>query len=129
MLAFNKVGAAAAAKALSDADAAATADRIKSIVTTGIITAGIVAGIIIVVMMIRRRSRQEEPTELLSDILNAQTIPMQLPGIPAAQQLTANPFAPGDSDQKRADIEAFAERDPQRTAEFLRGLMDEKQPA
>ncbi|MDQ1526671.1 MAG: hypothetical protein QOG18_1284, partial [Microbacteriaceae bacterium] len=32
-----------------------------------------------------------------------------------------------DADQKRADIEAFAERDPQRTAEYLRSLMDDRQ--
>jgi flagellar M-ring protein FliF len=127
---FNQVGAATASKALADAAAAATADNVRSIITTGIITAGIVVPIILLLLMLRRRSRRrdDDDGELLSEILNAQTVPMQLPGFTPPSQLTATPYSPGDADQKRADIEAFAERDPKRTAEFLRGLMDDRQP-
>jgi flagellar M-ring protein FliF len=128
---FNQVGAADASKALADAAAAATADRVRSIITTGIITAGIVVPIVILLLMFRRRARRrdDEDGELLSEILSAQTVPMQLPGFVPPSQLsaTANPYTPGDADQKRADIEAFAERDPQRTAEYLRSLMDDRQ--
>jgi flagellar M-ring protein FliF len=126
---FNQVGASTASKALADAAAAATADNVKSIITTGIITAGIVVPIILLLLMLRRRSRRrdDDDGELLSEILNAQTVPMQLPGFTPPSQLTANPYTPGDADQKRADIEAFAERDPQRTAEYLRSLMDDRQ--
>jgi flagellar M-ring protein FliF len=128
---FNQVGAASASKALADATAAATADRVKSIITTGIITAGIVVPIVILLLMLRRRSRRrdDEDGELLSEILSAQTVPMQLPGFvpPSQLSVTPTPYTPGDADQKRADIEAFAERDPQRTAEYLRSLMDDRQ--
>ncbi|MEO6944438.1 MAG: hypothetical protein ABI053_06985, partial [Lacisediminihabitans sp.] len=77
---------------------------------------------------------------LLSDMLNAPTVPMQLPAQRVASQLPSastahalelgsdGPF-PGDANSRRADIEAFAERDPQKTAEYLRSLMDDRQPA
>ena len=32
-----------------------------------------------------------------------------------------------EADRRRAEIEALAERDPQKTAEFLRSLMDDRQ--
>ncbi|MCU1582057.1 MAG: fliF [Microbacteriaceae bacterium] len=128
---FNQAGAATASKALAAAAAAGTADSVRSIITTGIITAGIVLPIVMLLLMLRRRSRRrdDEDGELLSEILSAQTVPMQLPGFAQPSQLsaTANPYTPGDADQKRADIEAFAERDPQRTAEYLRSLMDDRQ--
>jgi flagellar M-ring protein FliF len=37
--------------------------------------------------------------------------------------------APTDMDRKRAEIGSLAERDPARTAEVLRGLMDDRQRA
>ena len=36
---------------------------------------------------------------------------------------------PGGGDQRVADIDALALRDPQMAAEMLRGLMDDRQPA
>jgi flagellar M-ring protein FliF len=65
---------------------------------------------------------------------------MQLPAMRSASQLGApasttqtlegGPVAPADSDavNRRAEIEAFAQRDPQKTAEYLRSMMDDRQP-
>jgi flagellar M-ring protein FliF len=140
---FNQAGGAAAAKALAAASDAANADRLNSIITTGIITAGVVGPIVLALLLLRRRTRrrEEESEGLLSDMLNAATVPMQLPAQRVASQLpsasSARPLElspdggpyPSDANSRRADIEAFAERDPQKTAEYLRGLMDDRQPA
>jgi flagellar M-ring protein FliF len=49
---------------------------------------------------------------------------------PAALTYTQVPLIePGDTERKRAEIDAFASNDPERTAEILRGLMDDRQPA
>ena len=37
--------------------------------------------------------------------------------------------ATGEADRMRVEIDSLAQRDPARTAEFLRGLMDDRQPA
>jgi flagellar M-ring protein FliF len=140
---FNKAGGATAAQALTAAQDAANADRLNSIITTGIITAGVVIPIVLALLLLRRRTRrrEEESEGLLSDMLNAATVPMQLPAQRVASQLpsasSAHPLElgpdggpyPSDANSRRADIEAFAERDPQKTAEYLRGLMDDRQPA
>ncbi len=140
---FNKAGGATAAQALAAATDAANADRLNSIITTGIITGGIVVPIVLALLLLRRRTRrrEEESEGLLSDMLNAATVPMQLPAQRIASQLpsasSAHPLElspdggpyPNDANSRRADIEAFAERDPQKTAEYLRGLMDDRQPA
>lgn len=139
---FNKAGGATAAQALAAAKDAADADRMNTIITTAIITGGVVVPIVFALLLLRRRTRRrEEQSEgLLSDMLNAPTVPMQLPAQRVASQLPSastaqslelgsdGPF-PSDANSRRADIEAFAERDPQKTAEYLRGLMDDRQPA
>lgn len=140
---FNKAGGAAAAAALKAATAAADADRMKSILTTAIVTGGIVLPIVLALLLLRRRTRrrEEESEGLLSEMLSAPTVPMQLPAQRVASQLPSASTAqslgsapnggpyPSDANSRRADIEAFAERDPQKTAEYLRGLMDDRQPA
>lgn len=140
---FNKAGGATAAQALAAASDAANADRLNGIITTAIITGGVVVPIVLALLLLRRRNRHrgEEKSEgLLSEMLNAPTVPMQLPAQRAASQLpsasSARPLElrpddgpyPSDANSRRADIEAFAEHDPQKTAEYLRGLMDDRQP-
>ncbi|MEO7078795.1 MAG: flagellar basal-body MS-ring/collar protein FliF [Rhodococcus sp. (in: high G+C Gram-positive bacteria)] len=140
---FNKGGGATASQALKAATEAASADRMNSLITTGIITGGIVVPIVLALLLLRRRSgrRDEESEDLLSDMLNGATVPMQLPAQRVASQLPSASTAqsleslpgggqyPGDDNSRRADIEALAERDPQKTAEYLRGMMDDRQPA
>jgi flagellar M-ring protein FliF len=42
--------------------------------------------------------------------------------------LVLPPSEPGELDRKRAQIDALAGNDPVKTADFLRSLMDDRQP-
>ncbi len=140
---FSTTAAATANAALGAAAKAAEADRMSGIITTAIITAGVVAILLVLLLLVRRRNRRRSAEEetLLSEMLTAQTVPMQLPPVRSASQLDATastmqalgdgPDGPAMSSavSRRADIEAFAQRDPQKTAEYLRSMMDDRQPA
>jgi flagellar M-ring protein FliF len=138
MVPFSKAGATEAAKALQEAKDAAAADQLSSLIRTSVIAAAILAAAIIVVLLVRRgRRRAAEQAELARDADTlaldqaafpialeqaAPTVPMQLDPLPDP---TPDP-AEVEADRRRAEIEALAERDPQRTAEFLRSLMDDR---
>ncbi|HAM25366.1 MAG TPA: flagellar M-ring protein FliF [Microbacteriaceae bacterium] len=141
VVSFNKVGAVQAAKALAAADAAAAADRTAGIIRTAITIFGIAIPATVALFLIARRLRRrnEEEQELrdmgelaeMRAMMNDQTMPIAL-SAPAPASLTYTqvpPLEPGDNDRKRAEIDALAAKDPQRTADFLRGLMDDRQPA
>ncbi len=132
---FNQVGSEDAAAALAAAEEAAAADRFAEIVRTAIITLGIALPLIITIFVAARRSSKQrrgsiELGELDEQraIMNAATVPVSLVGPPKPIGTAHLPEEPIDTAQRRADIDALAEKDPSRTAEFLRGLMDEKQP-
>ena len=133
---FNQVGSEEAVAALAAAEEAAAADRFAEIVRTAIITLGIVVPIALALTLLARRSRRQSREGLsLSEleeqraIMNSATVPVSLVGPPKPIGSAHLPQEPLDNAQRRADIDALAEKDPSRTAEFLRSLMDEKQPA
>ena len=142
IVSFNRAGAADAAKAIAASEAAANADRTAGLIRTALTALAIVLPIIIAMFLIFRRfrSRSQEDRELqemtelaeLRAMMSDQTRPIALTGTepPAALTYTQVPLIePGDTDRKRAEIDALAGTDPERTAEILRGLMDDRQPA
>ncbi|MHC5798040.1 flagellar basal-body MS-ring/collar protein FliF [Lacisediminihabitans sp. FW035] len=142
LVSFNTAGAAAATKALAAADAAASADRTAGLIRTAVTSLAIALPIIIALFLISRRfkSRSQEDRELqemtelaeLRAMMSDQTRPIALTATepPAALTYTQVPLIePGDTERKRAEIDALAGKDPERTAEILRGLMDDRQPA
>ena len=142
IVSFNRAGAADAAKAIAASEAAANADRTAGLIRTAVTALAIALPIIIAMFLIFRRfrSRSQEDRELqemtelaeLRAMMSDQTRPIALTGTepPAALTYTQVPLIePGDTDRKRAEIDALAGTDPERTAEILRGLMDDRQPA
>ena len=142
LVSFNTAGAAAATKALAASDAAASADRTAGLIRTAVTSLAIALPIIIALFLIFRRfkSRSQEDRELqemtelaeLRAMMSDQTRPIVLTAHepPAALTYTQVPLIePGDTERKRAEIDALAGKDPERTAEILRGLMDDRQPA
>ncbi|WP_157156822.1 flagellar basal-body MS-ring/collar protein FliF [Diaminobutyricimonas sp. LJ205] len=134
---FNTAGAEAAAEALKAAEEAATMEQIMSIVRTAIIALAIILPIVLALILYARRNRnqQREAIELgelhqTHSALDAMTLPIELeaPAETAVLEPLPTP-APTDIDRKRAEIGSLAERDPARTAEVLRGLMDDRQRA
>ena len=142
MVSFNRVGAADAAKAIAASEAATNADRTAGLIRTVVTALAIALPIIIALFLIshRFRGRSKEDRELqemtelaeLRAMMSDQTRPIALTAMepPAALTYTQVPLiAPGDTERKRAEIDALAGNDPERTAEILRGLMDDRQPA
>jgi len=141
IVSFNRAGAADAAKAIAASEAATNADRTAGLIRTALTALAIALPIIIAMFLIFRRfrSRSQEDRELqemtelaeLRAMMSDQTRPIALTGTepPAALTYTQVPLIePGDTDRKRAEIDALAGTDPERTAEILRGLMDDRQP-
>jgi len=139
---FNTDAAADAAAALEAAEAQAAAEAQGNLLRTAIITLGVVAVLITSLILIARRSRRQSREELDLGVLanaagtwDAAAVPLAIddPGTALPLETVALPTPPAlpaepmPIDRKRADIDALAERDPQKTAEFLRGLMDERQ--
>jgi flagellar M-ring protein FliF len=138
MVNFSQAGATEAAKAIQQAKDAAAADQLSGIIRTSIIAVAIIAAAIIAFALFRRgRKRSAEQAALLdeTDTLALDTLPFplsidQTPTVP--MQLDPVPEPPATSaeveaDRRRAEIESLAERDPQKTAEFLRSLMEDRQ--
>jgi flagellar M-ring protein FliF len=138
MVPFSTAGAKEAAKALQEARDAAAADQLTGIIRTSVIAAAVLAAVIIAVILFRRsRRRAAEQAALELDAartlqLDAAAFPMALeqqeaPTVPMQLDPVPDPTAPEvEADRRRAEIEALAERDPQKTAEFLRSLMDDR---
>lgn len=139
LVSFNSAGAKAAGEALAEAEKAAADERMAGILQTAILAAAIVLTFVLGLIVYARRSRRQtrEAIELgeLSEShqalasgampfgIDAPTVPLIVTPAPevATEQIPIN--------RRRADIDAMAASDPQKTAEFLRGLMDDRQPA
>lgn len=144
---FNTSGAASAAAALKATADAASAEQLADIIRVSVITAGIVITLVVSLLLYARRSRrQSRETVELGDLSEMQNALGE--GAEAPNALTAGPgslffnpsdlptqvirtvaFEPTPADIRRAEIDALAQNDPRGTAEFLRGLMDDRQPA
>jgi flagellar M-ring protein FliF len=130
---FTTAAADEAAAALEAAEKAAGDERTNELIRMGIIAAAILIATAITLLAIRaRRLRAEsesgqsalepgafkdlvmaEPTEVLTAMPNP---------------VATVPAGPTSIDRTRAEIGSLAERNPEKAAAFLRGLMDEKQP-
>ncbi|MET1018350.1 MAG: flagellar basal-body MS-ring/collar protein FliF, partial [Microterricola sp.] len=134
-MSFDSSGATAAEAALADAKAAAASEQLTEIVRMGIIALAVLIALVFISVMIsrsRRASREAvDEEELLAAraALAAAQEPLVLPAptVPLQLETEVLPVAP-DSDRTRSEIEMLAARDPQKTAEYLRALMDDRQP-
>lgn len=134
VVSFNGAGAKAAAQALAEAERAASADRLAGIIRIGIIVGGIVLTLVLGLVLYARRSRRQtrEAIELGEfaeerSVLEGFPIGIEAPTVPLVIEPGPLPQGGGDASNRRAEIDALAARDPQKTADFLRGLMDDRQ--
>lgn len=143
---FNHSASAQAKQALKAAAAQASADQTAQLMRTGIITGGIMLTLVLGLILYARRSKRQRRESVegwdLDDALPAledtpATLPLTasngadvvgtLPGTGPVAEIGAAPLS--DLDRTRAEIAALAAQDPGRTADFLRGLMDDRQKA
>jgi flagellar M-ring protein FliF len=146
---FAKAAAADAKSAIAGQQAAEGDQNMTQIITTGIIAGAVVLGLFLILTVLMRAGRRRaEQTALALGELEVNPLLPPDAGAPAVVagakpgQLGASPVAPslapapepmpievGGVDRVRASVEALAGSDPERTAEYLRSLMDDRQPA
>ena len=145
VLPFSTAASDAAAQALNSAKADAAAkqqsDLMNTLILAGSILLAAVALIVFILILLRRRQQREPvdlgeridyvalPTAAPTPVLEGPPATTAIP-LPPVQPVPALPMPAAetvDGERRRAQIEAMVAEDPARTAEFLRGLMDEKQ--
>ncbi|WP_426763986.1 flagellar basal-body MS-ring/collar protein FliF [Pseudarthrobacter sp. 1G09] len=126
--------AASLAEAKAEAEAAQQGELMKTLVIAGSILLAALALIVVALISWRRRQRRE-PVDLGVGIeypVAPVTALEPAPATSAIQLPLAEPLPlPGadvlDGERRRAQIEAMVAESPARTADYLRGLMDERQ--
>jgi flagellar M-ring protein FliF len=146
---FNTDASKQAAAALKAADAQAAQDSMWSTIKIAAIVAGIagvlIAGLVILARRSRRAEREDVDLGELDAFGDTFTLPVALDEAPARTAIETDAPTqvlgqlPGGelptevmssedltAERRRADISAFAERDPEKTADLLRGLLDDR---
>jgi flagellar M-ring protein FliF len=147
---FDTDGAEAAKAALAAADAAAASEAmwgtIRTVGIVALIVIALVVGLIVFAKKNKRHDREDVDLGELAAGNAAQTwdatmrLDLDDAGAASRRQLLADeaatvalPVAAPEpspeyvsAERRRAEIDALAERDPEKTAELLRGLMDDR---
>jgi len=150
MMDFDDSAAKDAAKALEEQQQADQQQAMWSAIrTAGIVVAVLAAAIVLAIVLARRARRQSREAVDVGELDAFAGETFELPigldddlAIPATDpQTVALPTLPHDdaptevlttdeisAERRRQEISALAERDPKRTAELLRGLLDDRAP-
>ncbi|WP_434770758.1 flagellar basal-body MS-ring/collar protein FliF [Curtobacterium flaccumfaciens] len=153
MMDFDTSASDQAAKALEAQQKADQQEALWSSIRTAGIVIGIVLAVIAIMFFVARRNRKQEREAVDLGELDAFAgetfqLPLAMDGVddratlgagdPPTAVLSAMPGgdAPTEvltteeitAERRRQDISALAERDPKRTAELLRGLLDDRAP-
>ncbi|MFJ3027683.1 flagellar basal-body MS-ring/collar protein FliF [Curtobacterium sp. NPDC087080] len=149
MMDFDDSAAKDAAKALEEQQQTEQQQAMWSAIrTAGIVLAVLAAAIVLAIVLARRARRQSREAVDVGelDVFAGETFELPLGGddlaIPAVEPETvALPTLPHDdaptevlttdeisAERRRQEISALAERDPKRTADLLRGLLDDRSP-
>lgn len=121
---FSTADATAASEALRAAEHRAEEERLAELIRAGIIAAAILIPLVVAAIIIARRLRpRREPLELEEAPVHFEVLDVPPPKalVPDASEL--------DGDARRAEIALMAERDPEKTAQLLRAMLDERTPA
>ena len=148
VLPFSKTGSAEAKAAIASASGEDTQQNIVKIVTTGLTVLGVLLGLFLLLRFLSAASKRRESSPIDIGPLDARNLPDTDPsvdlseypgitggGLPAMTPGPAGPLplealaAQPEASRVRASIDRLSASDPQRTAEYLRSLMDDKQPA
>ncbi|WIE77034.1 flagellar basal-body MS-ring/collar protein FliF [Curtobacterium sp. MCSS17_007] len=151
MMDFDDSAAKDAAKALEEQQQADQQQAMWSAIrTAGIVVAVLAAAIVLAIVLARRARRQSREAVDVGelDAFAGETFELplgvddDLAGLPSVDpQTVALPTLPHDdaptevlttdeisAERRRQEISALAERDPKRTADLLRGLLDDRAP-
>jgi flagellar M-ring protein FliF len=140
---FSTAAADQAAASLEAAKAEAEAQKqaafFGTLITAGSILLGLLILALVITIVLRRRQKRE-PVDLGErldlDVLPVMPVVTALPPAPAtsAIPLTALPPLPGpppeqlEAERRRAEIDSMVAANPEKAADYLRSLMDDRQP-
>ncbi len=116
------------------------------IATTGLTVLGVLLGLFLLFRFLSKASTRRDSSPIDIGPLDARTLPdsdpqidlSEYPGITGGPLGSPAPAGPlplealaeqPESSRMRASIDRMSATDPKRTAEYLRSLMDDKQPA
>jgi flagellar M-ring protein FliF len=139
---FSKAGAAVAQAAIGAQSGADTQQNIVKIATTGLTVLGVLLGLFLLFRFLASAGKRRDSTPLDLGPMDSQPLlptehELDLPEYPLLGAGTS-PLSPlpleaatevPEYARMRANIDRLSATDPKRTAEYLRSLMDEKQPA
>lgn len=127
---FSTADAERADAAIADAERQASDAQLAELIRMGVLAlAVLVAGIVASIVISRRLRRRREPLELeeavphYTQVLDFTPEPETVP-LPAIDPAPADPAR-----DRRAEISRMADQDPDRTAQLLRAMLDDRTPA
>ncbi len=135
---FSTAAADAAAQSLAEAQANAEAEKQAAFFGTLISAGSTLLGLLIIgliLMIILRRRQQREPVDL-GERLDLEPLPvmpaLDSPPATSAIELTslpplALPPAELEAEQRQQEIDSMVEANPEKAADYLRSLMDDRQ--
>jgi flagellar M-ring protein FliF len=129
---FTTAAADQAAAALEEARAEQERQSLMSLVTVGVIALALTVGFGILAAVVgKRRKRNREPVDIGS--VTVEKAPAQTESLesllgpqPTLAMPTGTPMEPGKLDRMRADVNALAQASPERTADYLRALLEDR---
>jgi flagellar M-ring protein FliF len=129
---FTTAAADEAAAALDEARAAEERQSIQSLITIGIIALALtIAFGILAAVVGKRRKKSLEPVDIGSitvqkDEARPEPLESFLGPQPTLAMPSGTPMEPGKLDRMRADVNALAQASPERTADYLRALLEDR---
>ncbi len=143
MLPFSKTGAAQANAAIASQSGEDTQQNIVKIATTGLTVLGLLLALFLLFRFLSAASKRREASPIDIGPLNARTLLDADPQIDLSEYpgITGGPLSPTggplpleslaeqpEHSRMRASVDRLSTTDPQRTADYLRSFMDDKQP-
>jgi flagellar M-ring protein FliF len=131
--------AASLEAAKAEAEAQKQAEFFGTLITAGSILLGLLILALVITIVLRRRQKRE-PVDLGErldlDVLPVMPVVTALPPAPAtsAIPITALPPLPGpppeqlEAERRRVEIDSMVAANPEKAADYLRSLMDDRQP-
>lgn len=136
---FSTADADRAGAAIAEAERQAGDAQLAELIRMGVLAAAVlIAGIVASVVISRRLRRRREPLELEAGVphytqvlsLEPETVPLPAldPDAGGPDSGVNGPASIDPARDRRADIARMADQDPDRTAELLRAMLDDRTP-
>lgn len=132
---FSTADADRADAAIAEAERQAGEAQMAELIRMGVLAAAVlIAGIVASILISRRLRRRREPLELEEAVPHyTQVLDLEPPTVPLPaldpNPVDTDPAMVDPARDRRAEIARMADQDPDRTAQLLRAMLDDRTPA